>query len=166
MKTRGASDSQDLVNVFAIIRPSRNATVDVAGTCDRLVPSLRQFKPSVVKSSINDQVNTPPSFGIPIIHITRNDHRSPTGLSLNVTQQLQILRMPRILIPLVVTSISMQVIYVNFNAIGDLHTHESESLWRETISLVDEAFIPCHAVKIGEGEFGECIEAGADRDVA
>jgi hypothetical protein len=151
------ADSQDLINVLAIICARRNATVDIRGTRHRCFATLRQFDPRVVKTSIDDQINTPPSLGVSIIHIPRNDHRFPSRLILDVTQQLQILGVPRILIPLVITRISVQIIQIKLNAGRNLRTHERKAFGSETVSLVDETFIPCHAVESGEWELRERV---------
>lgn len=45
-------------------------------------------------------------------------------------------------------SISVQIVHVDEDPLGQPYPYIGEALWRQAITRADEAFIPLHAIKI------------------
>ena len=60
----------------------------------------------------------------------------------------------------------MQVVQVDFDAVGDLHAHEGEALGRQAVGFVDEALPPFDLLEAAPVVVGDGVEAAAEGDAA
>lgn len=139
--------SQELVDVLAIIGPSRNVTVNVGRSSHWLNTSFGKLNPCIMETGIDENVDAAARLRIPIVHISRNNNGSTDGIGLDIGQQLIVVTGSCILVALLVACIGMQIVEVNLVGIGQLQTHECESLGSETVGLVDEALLPSNSGK-------------------